>query len=67
MANWFECGRGRMADFFMRPPTLTTSNFEAIYPKDLKFSAIKDLNRLEKYAKYQEASSILWMGFALSK
>ena len=66
-ADWFECGRGRMADFFVRPPTLTTGNFEAIWPKDLKFSAIKDLNRLKKYAKYQEASSILKVDFALSK
>ena len=56
-----------MADFFVRPPTLTTGNFEAIWPKDLKISAIKDLNRLKKYAKNQEASSILKVGFALSK
>ena len=56
-----------MADFFMRPPTLTTGNFEAIWPKDLKFLAIKDLNCLNKYAKYQEASSILRVGFAISK
>ena len=28
----------------MRPPTLTTGNFEAIWLKDLKFLAIKDLN-----------------------
>ena len=56
-----------MADFFVRPPTLTTGNFEAIWPKDLKISAIKDLNRLKKCAKYQEASSILKVGFALSK
>ena len=48
-----------MADFFVRPPTLTTDNFEAIWPKDLKFSAIKDLNYLKKYTKYQEASNIL--------
>ena len=66
-ADWFECGRGHMADFFVRPPTLTTGNFEAIWPKDLKISATKDLNRFKKYAKYQEASSILWVGFALSK
>ena len=56
-----------MADFFVRPPTLTIGNFEAIWPKDLKISAIKDLNRFKKYVKYQEASSILWVGFALSK
>ena len=56
-----------MADFFVRPPTLTTGNFEAIWPKDLKTSGIKVLNRFFKYAKYQEASIILWVGFALSK
>ena len=66
-ADWFECGRGRMADFFVRPPTLTTDNFEAIWSKDIKFSAINDLNRLKKYAKYQEASSIFKVCFALSK
>ena len=66
-ADWFECGRGLMADFFVRPQTLTTGNFEAIWPQDLKFSAIKDLNRLKKYAKYQEASSILRVSFDLSK
>ena len=56
-----------MADFFVRPPTLNTGNFRAIWPKDFKISAIKDLNRLKKYVKYQEASSILKVGFALSK
>ena len=66
-ADWFECGRGRMADFFVRPPTLTTGNFEAIWSKEFKILAIKDLNRLKKYVKYQEASSILKVGFALSK
>ena len=29
-ADWFECGRGCVADFFLRPPTLTASNFEAL-------------------------------------
>ena len=56
-----------MAGFFVRPPTLKTGNFEAIWSKDLKFLAIRDLNRLKKYVKYQEASSILRMSFALSK
>ena len=58
-ADWFECGRGRMADFFMRPPTLTTGNFEAVWHKDFKFWALKDLNLFKKYTKYQEASCIL--------
>ena len=48
-----------MADFFVRPPTLTTSNFEAIWQKDFKFSTIKDLNSFKKHAKYRMASSIL--------
>ena len=48
-ADWFEGGRGQMADFFLRPPTLTASNFAAIWPKDLKFTVIKDLNLLKKY------------------
>ena len=56
-----------MAGFSVRPPTLTTGNFEAKWPIDLNFSVIKDLDRLKKYVKYQEASSILRVGFALSK
>ena len=29
-ADWFERGRGRQADFFLRPLTLTASNFAAL-------------------------------------
>ena len=58
---------GAVWDFFVRPPTLTTGNFKAIWPKDLKILAMKDPNCLKKYAKYQEGSGILKMGFALSK
>ena len=29
-ADWFEGGRGQMADFFLRPPTLTAGNFDAL-------------------------------------
>ena len=29
-ADWFEWGRGQAADFFLRPPTLTACNFEAL-------------------------------------
>ena len=29
-ADWFERGRGRLADFFLWPPTLTAGNFEAL-------------------------------------
>ena len=37
---------GRMAevaDFFLRTPNLTASNFEALRPTNSKFSALKDL------------------------
>ena len=30
LADWFESGRGQMADFLLRPPTLTASNFDAL-------------------------------------
>ena len=51
-ADRFECGRGWKADFFFRPPTLTASNFAALWPTDSKFLAIKDLNLLKKYLIY---------------
>ena len=66
-ADWFDQGRGRVADFFMRPPTLTASNFAALWPTDLKFSAFKDLNPFSKCVKFQEATSMLRLGFVLSK
>ena len=64
LADW---GRGRPADFFLRPPTLTASNFAALWPTDPKFSAFKHLNLLKKHTKNQEASSILRVVFTLSK
>ena len=64
LADW---GRGRLADFFLRPPTLTVSSFAALWPKDFKFSAKKDLNLLKRYTKNQKAGSILKVDFALSK
>ena len=66
-ADWFGWGRGRLADFFLRPPTLTAGNFAALWPTDPKFLALKDLNLLKKYIKNQETSSILKVDFALSK
>ena len=42
-------------------------NFAALWPTDFKFLAIKDLNRIKKYTKNQEAASILRVIFALSK
>ena len=55
-ADWFEGGRGRMADFFLRPPTLKASNFAALQSTDPIFTDIKDLNRLKKHSKNEEAS-----------
>ena len=49
-ADWFEWGRGRWADFFLWPPTLTAGNFEALWPTDPKFSVLKDLNPFLKYS-----------------
>ena len=66
-ADRFEWGRGRMADFFLRPPTLTDSNFAALWPTDPKFLALKVLNPFKTVSKVQKTSSILRVGFALSK
>ena len=66
-ADCLEWGRGRLADFFLRPPTLTASNFAALWPTTPKFSALKNLNPFSTVFKVQEAGSILKVGFALSK
>ena len=50
-ADWFKWGRGRPADFFLRPSTLTASNFAALWPTDPKFSAFKHLQLLKKHKK----------------
>ena len=65
-ADWFERGRGWLAVFFLRPPTLTAGNFEALWPKDLKFLSLKDLNLFNKYTKYQKTSYNFRLDFALS-
>ena len=64
LADW---GRGRLADFFLRPPTLTASNFAALWPTDPKFLALKDLNLLKKDTRYQKTSDNFRLGFAMSK
>ena len=51
----------------LRPPTLTASNLKALYSTDPIFAVIKDLNIFSTALKVQEASSILGVGFALSK
>ena len=65
-AEWFKWGQGQVADFFLRPPTLTASNFEALKPTDLIVTVSKDLNLLKKYTKNQEASYNFRLGFTLS-
>ena len=55
-ADWFECGGGRMADFFLRPPVLKASNVAALQITDSIFIQIKNLNLLKKHSKNQEAS-----------
>ena len=66
-ADWFGWGQGRLADFFLRPPTLKASNFAALQSTDPIFTDIKDLNCLKKHSKNQEASSIFRINFAISK
>ena len=46
--------------------SLTDSNFVALWPTDLIFTASKDLNPLQKYFRYQETSYNFRLGFALS-
>ena len=54
-----------MADFFLRPPTLTASNFEGLKSTDALFTVFKDLNHLNKHTKNQEASYNSKLGFVL--
>ena len=60
-------GMAEAADFFLRTPTFTASNFKALSPTDPKFSALKDLILFSTVSKDQKASSILKVGFAMSK
>ena len=59
-------GPGPAGRLFLRPPTFTASNFDALLSTDPKFLALKDLNCLKKYTKYHEASYNFRLGFALS-
>ena len=59
-------GMAEAADFFLKTPNLTASNFKALSPTGPKFLALKDLNLFKIVSKFQEASSILRVGFALS-
>ena len=64
LANW---GRGRMADFYLRPPTLTASNFAALWPTDPILIAMKVLNPFERYTKVQQPSYVFRINYARSK
>ena len=57
----------KAADFFLRTPTLTASNFAALCPADPKSLTLKDLNLFLKRIKFQGAGSILRVDFARTK
>ena len=59
-------GMAEAADFFLRTPTLTASNFAALWPIDPKFLAFIDQNPFSKCAKFQDAGGILRVAFAWS-
>ena len=46
------------ADFFLRTPTLTASNFEAFWSTDPRFLSSKDLNPFLIGSKFQETSNL---------
>ena len=60
-------GMDKAADFFVRTPTLIASNFTALSSTNPIFTALKDLNLLQKYDENQKASNNFRIGFALSK
>jgi len=64
--DWFEWGQGWVADFVLRPPTLTASNFYALKSTDFIFTVLKDLTLLRKYIKNQKGSYNFRQGFAFS-
>ena len=65
-AHWLT-GAGAGWQTFLRPPTLTASNFAALWPTEPKFSASKHLIFLKIVSKFQEDRSILKVEFTLSK
>ena len=67
VTNQLEWGQGQIADFFLRTPTLTPSNFNALKSTNPIFTVLKDLILFKRYTKNQEARSILKVVFALSK
>ena len=65
-AERFKSGQGGMADFFLRPPTLTDNNFKALKSTDPIFTVFKDLNLFKKCTKNQETSCNFRLGLDLS-
>ena len=61
-----SAGMAEAADFFLRTPTLTASNFAALWSTDPKFLAFIDLNPFSKCVKFQDAGGILRVAFAWS-
>ena len=60
-------GMAEMADFFLWTPNLTASNFNALWPTEPNFLALKDLYLFYVVSKVQETSMIIRMGFSISK
>ena len=54
MLAHFSVAKAKATDFFLRLPTLTANNFEALHPSDPLSTIFKDLNLLKKYIKNQE-------------
>ena len=59
-------GPGPGGRLFLRPPSLTASNFEVLQSTDPLFTVFKDLNLLKNCIKNEEASYNFRLGFALS-
>ena len=53
----------KVADFFLRTPTLKDGSFAALWPTDPLFAVLEDLDIFKKYTKNQEAGSILRVSF----
>ena len=59
-------GMAEAADFLLRTPTLTASNFAALQSTHPKFLAIKDLLFFSQRIEFQGLGTILKVIFALS-
>ena len=60
-------GPGPGGRLFLRPPSLTASNFEVLQSTDPLFTVFKDLNLLKNCIKNEEASYNFRLGFVCSK